>query len=138
MSGHTNSDFPTVERWGSHPLDLIDPQRRFKVSRWNYFLKDQASGVIAGYWEAEQGHEDLGGSDDFDEVMHVVSGRLYVTCGDEEMIAEPGDTVIVRRGRPMRIAVREPTRVFFVCYPMRDIAGYEAAVREGMKAQGLA
>ncbi|MCC7354357.1 MAG: DUF861 domain-containing protein [Anaerolineae bacterium] len=136
MHTPANPIIPLVEHWDSHPLDLIDPQERFKTSRWNYFLKDQASHVLAGYWEAEQGYEDLAG-DDFDEVLHVISGNLYVTCEGKEMVAGPGATVVVRRGRPMRIAARERVRAFFICYPVPDPNGYEAAVRAAMKAKGI-
>lgn len=131
MSHDSQTKLPLIEHWGSYPLDLGDPMHRFKVSRWNYFLKDQASGVMGGYWEAEHGYEDLGRAADFDEVLHIISGRLYISCEGQEMIAESGDTVIVRRNRPMRVAAQERVRVFFICYPVEDIAGYEAAVRAG-------
>lgn len=125
-----------IERWDSHPLDLKDSQGRFRRSEWNYFLVDQAAGVLMGYWLAEDGHEDLG-ADDFAEVLHVMSGRLYVTGADEEQEAGPGDTVVVKPGRPLRIAVREATCAFFVCYHMSDPVGYEAMVRQAMAAKGL-
>jgi uncharacterized cupin superfamily protein len=125
-----------VERWDSHPLDLKDPQGRFRRSEWNYFLVDSPAGVLMGYWLAEAGHEDLG-QEDFDEILHVISGRLYVTCDGQDQVAGPGDTVVVKPGRPLRIAVREPTRAFFVCYRMADPAGYEAMVRQAMAAKGL-
>lgn len=125
-----------VEHWDSHPLDLKDSLGRFRRSEWNYFLVDQAAGVLMGYWLAEAGHEDLG-QDDFDEVLHVISGRLYVTGEGEEQAAGPGDTVVVRPGRPLRLAVRETTLAFFVCYRMADPAGYEARVRQAMAAKGL-
>lgn len=128
--------WPIVERWDSHPLDLKDAQGRFQRSEWNYFLVDQEAGALMGYWLAEEGLEDLGG-DDFDEVLHVIEGRLHVTCEGQELVAGPGDTVVVRRGRPTRIAVRERTRAFFVCYPMADPEGYEARVRRAMEEKGL-
>jgi uncharacterized cupin superfamily protein len=128
---------PVVEHLSNSPLVLNDPLRRFRLSRWNYFINDQANHVLAGYWEAAEGYEDLDTAD-FDEIMVVLAGRLYVTCGGEEIVAEPGDTVIVRQGRPVRIAARECVRAFFVCYPVPDPAGYEAAVRAAMQAQGLA
>ena len=131
MNDHAAGEPPVIERWDSHLLDLTDPKRRFKISRWNYFLKDPATGVVMGNWEAEQGYEDLGEGSDFDEVMHVVSGRLYVTSEGRELVANPGDTVIIQRNRPTRIEVRERVRVFFVCYPMPDIVGYEANIRAG-------
>jgi ethanolamine utilization protein EutQ (cupin superfamily) len=131
MANQPAGEIPVIERWDTHSLDLTDPKRRFKVSRWNYFLKDPATGVVMGYWEAEQGYEDLGQGGDFDEVMHVVLGRLYVACEGQELVANPGDTVIIQRDRPTRIMVREPVRVFFICYPMPDIAGYEADIRAG-------
>ncbi|GEM_PF-5318463 len=67
--------WPIVERWDSHPLDLKDAQGRFRRSEWNYFLVDQEAGALMGYWLAEEGQEDLSG-DEFDEVLHVIEGRL--------------------------------------------------------------
>ncbi len=135
MSGETVK-WPIVERWDSHPLDLKDPLERFKRSEWNYFLVDQESGVLMGYWLAEEGAEDLGG-DEFDEVMHVIEGKLYVTCEGEAYTAGPGDTIVVRPGRPTRIAARELTRAFFVCYSMSDPEAFEARMHKRMAEKGL-
>jgi uncharacterized cupin superfamily protein len=128
--------WPVVVRWDEQALDLKDPQERFRRSSWNYFLVDQQAGVLIGYWLAEQGSEDLG-SDAFDEVLHVIEGALYVHCEGAEHRAGPGDTVVVRRGRPLRLEAREPVRALFVCYPLEDAQGYEAGVRRAMAAKGL-
>ena len=125
-------EWPIVEKWGDHSRDLSESQGRFRRSDWNYFIVDQKLGALAGYWLAESGHEDLG-EDDFDEILHVIEGRLYVTGGEQSYVAEPGDTVVVHRGRPMRVEVREPSRVFFVCYGVADPEGYELDVRRLMK-----
>lgn len=47
----------------------------------------------------------------------------------EEIVAGPGDTVIVVAGRKVRLTVREPVKALFVCYPMNDLEAYEAAVK---------
>jgi uncharacterized cupin superfamily protein len=127
---------PIVVRWDDPPLDLKDPQERFRRSEWNYFVVDQQAGVLIGYWQAEAGAEDLAG-DDFDEVMHVIDGQLYVTCQGQALTAGPGDTVLVRRGRPMRIEARAPTKAMFVCYPVADPEAYEAEIRQLMAKKGL-
>ena len=101
---------PHVVKWGSLPYDLEDQLGRFERSEWNYFLKDRENGVMAGYWEAEQGHEDLG--------------------EDEETVAGPGDTVVVVAGRRVRVSVREAVKGFFVCFPVEDVDAYEEGVRK--------
>ena len=108
---------PHVVKWGSLPYDLEDQLGRFGRSEWNYFLKDRENGVLAGYWEAEQGHEDLGG-DEFHEVLHVVAGTLYVRPEgeDEETVAGPGDTVVVVAGRRVRVSVREAIKGFLYVF----------------------
>ena len=122
---------PHVVKWGAVPFDLEDKQERFVRSEWNYFLKDGENGVLAGYWEAEQGHEDLG-EDEFHEMLHVVQGNLYVQPEGEteETIAGPGDTIVVVAGRRVRVTVREPIKGFFVCYPVGDVDGYEEGVKK--------
>ena len=122
---------PHVVRWGAVPYDLEDQLGRFERSEWNYFLKDRQNGVLAGYWEAEQGHEDLG-KDGFHEVLHVVEGNLYVQPEgeSEETVAGPGDTIVVVAGRRVRVTVRDPIKGFFVCFPMADVDGYEEDVRK--------
>lgn len=137
MAAHSDS-WPVVARFGSPPLHLKDPQERFERSEWNYFVVDQDAGVLMGCWLAEAGAEDLGAdADGFTEVMQVIEGRVYVTRNGETRTAGPGDTILVRPGRPMRLAVRERTRAFFVCYGMSDPQGYEAMVRAGMAEKGL-
>ena len=65
-----------------------------------------------GFWLAEDGYEDHG-ADDFDETLHIISGRLYVTYEGQAFLAKPGDTVMVHWGRSMRVAVHEIANVFF-------------------------
>lgn len=127
-----SNDVRSVEKWGQTPLDLNDPQGRFRLSRWNYFHKDPESGLVMGQWECEEGIEPLDGTDPFDEMLTVIEGRIYVECGGKTTVAEPGDTVLVMRGRPTTISAKERTRVVFVCFPLREIEQYEAAIRQGM------
>lgn len=130
------AELPVVVRWDSYPLDLKDPQERFQRSQWNYLPTSPDAKLLMGYWLAEEGCEDLG-TDEFDEVLHVIEGRLLVTCDGQEHVAGPGDTVNVRRGQPMRVAVQEPTRVLFMCYPVADPTGYEAKLRRSMADRGM-
>jgi DHA1 family multidrug resistance protein-like MFS transporter len=129
-------DQPVVVRWNTYPLDLKDPMERFRRSQWNYFLADPEAKVLMGYWLAEEGYEDLG-TDEFDEVLHVMEGSLHVTSDRQELVAGPGDTVLVRRGHHTRIAVHEPTRALFMCYPVDRPEAYEAKVRRAMADRGL-
>ncbi len=136
MSSSETREWPVVVAWDAGSLDIKEPQERFKLSEWNYFIADGEDQVLVGYWQAEDGHEDLSG-DDFNEIMHVIEGRLYVTCEGEDYTAGPGDTVIVRRGRSTRIAARERTRALFMCYPVADPEGYEVRVHKMMAEKGL-
>jgi len=122
---------PHVVKWGSVPYDLHDTLGRLQRSDFNYFFKDPEHGLVAGYWEAEDGHEDLGG-DEFHEFLVVLDGHLYALPEgeSEEIVAGPGDTVVVVAGRRMKLIVREPVKAFFVCHPMDDVEGYEAGVRK--------
>ena len=120
---------PHVVKWGSVPYDLEDKLERFERSEWTYFLKDGENGVLAGYWEAEQGHEDLG-EESFHEMLHVIEGKLFVQGADEaeETVAGPGDTIVVVVGRKVRVRVRESVKAFFVCFPVEDVDAYEQSV----------
>lgn len=111
--------------------DLHDTLNRFKRSEFNYFAKDKEHGLVAGYWEAEDGFEDLG-QDEFHEFIVVLQGRVYLQPEEstEEIIANPGDTVIVVSGRKVKLIVREPVKAFFICYPMNDIEDYERNIKK--------
>ncbi|MFH1615991.1 MAG: hypothetical protein ABIG61_13020 [Planctomycetota bacterium] len=112
---------PHIVKFNEVKYDLHDPWQRFKRSEFHYFLKDKEQGLVAGYWEAQDGYEDLGKEQDsFHELLLVIEGSLYVRSQNcsQELVAGPGDTVVVVRGRNIRIIVREPVKVFFVCYPM--------------------
>ena len=97
-----SNDVRSVERWGQTPLDLNVPQVRFRLSRWSYFYKDPESGLVMGQ------------------------------CEGETTVTEPGDTLLVMRGRPTTISAKERTRVVFVCFPLHEIEQCEAAMRQGV------
>ena len=124
-------NLPHVVKWGELPYDLHDTLGRLQRSDFNYFFKDREHGLVAGYWEAEDGHEDLG-EEEFHELLVVFAGNLYVQPegAAEEIVAGPGDTVLIVAGRKARVIVREPVQAFFVCYPMAHIDEYEGQIKK--------
>ncbi len=133
----SRSDHPVVEKWAQTPLDIVDPQERFEVSRWNYFYKDTEGGLVVGHWECAHGTEFLDGTGSFDEMMIVIEGKLEVECEGQEYVAEPGDTVIILRGRPTRVSAKQPAKVIFICFPLPEIEQYEAQIRQSMHTKGI-
>jgi uncharacterized cupin superfamily protein len=127
---------PYVEKYADSRLNLKDPLGRMKRSDWNYFFLDQKNKFFAGYWEAEQGAEDLG-ADSFHELLVVLEGKLYVEAEGKQYVAKQGDTVNVLAGRKCRVIVKEPVRSFFVCCPVDDPLGYEQRVQDLMKKKGI-
>jgi uncharacterized cupin superfamily protein len=111
---------PLVIRWDTFPLDISDPLQRFRLSRWNYFHKDQAAGVMVGYWEAEAGQETVGegvGGGTADEFMVILEGQVRVSdAGEPERIAGPGDVIAAMRFRRARLVVEERVRALFFVY----------------------
>lgn len=54
---------------------------------------------------------------DGDEILHVVSGKLRVSCDsvpDEDLILGPGDTCIVPKGEWHKVSVIEETRFIHI------------------------
>ena len=127
---------PFVEKYADSELVLKDPLGRMKRSDWNYFFLDQENKCFAGYWEAEDGAEDLAG-DSFHELLVVLEGKIYVEAEGKQYVAEPGDTVIVLAGRKCRVVVKEPIKSFFLCCPVDDPLAYEQAVLDLMKKNGV-
>ena len=125
-----------IERWSTHPFDLCDPYKRFKKSNFNYFLKDPQNGIVIGYWDAEDGYEDLG-EEGFHEIIHVMEGRLFVMVNGREEIAHKGDTVVIKNGQHSRIIVRGHVKALFVCYAMDDVEEYEENVRRKCRELGF-
>ncbi|NKB68284.1 MAG: hypothetical protein GKR89_14575 [Candidatus Latescibacteria bacterium] len=125
------AQLPQIIKWGSVPYDQQDKRGQFEHCQWNYFLKDRENGVLAGYWEASEGHEDLGAAP-FHQMLHVVEGKLYIQGEgeDEARMAGPGDTVMAVVGRKMRLTVRQPVRAFFVCFPVDDIDRFDQNVKK--------
>jgi ethanolamine utilization protein EutQ (cupin superfamily) len=121
-------ELPLVVRWDTFPLDIIDPARRFQVSRWNSFVSDREARIMMGFWEAENGAETVGEiSGATDEAILVLDGRLYVSApGMAEQVAEPGDVIMATRRRETHIVAREPARAFFIIYAV-DPDQYEQA-----------
>lgn len=125
---------PVIINIDTFPLNLED-RKRFKLSRWNYFLRDQENKYVAGYWEAEEGEEYIGNNEDFDEFMIVLKGNLEVRYnnGSVSEIAGPGSCIFVKRDRPVTLIVTDRIEAFFFCIPMNDIENYEDMVRDNMK-----
>jgi hypothetical protein len=113
-------ELPLVIHWDTFPLDLSDPLKRFKHSRFNYFFKEAEAQLIMGFWEAEDGAEVVGeiiGGGTSDEIMVVLEGQLHVSApGVPEQVAEPGDLVACMRYRQTRVAAKGRARVFFVVH----------------------
>ena len=123
---------PFVEKYADSQLVLKDALGRMKRSDWNYFFLDQKNKCFAGYWEAEQGAEELG-ADPFHELLVVLEGKIYVEAEGKQYVAQRGDTVIVLAGRKCRVVVKEPIKSFFVCCPVDDPLGYEQRVLDLLK-----
>ena len=121
-------ELPLVVRWDTFPLDIIDPAKRFEMSRWNSFVRDREAQIVMGFWEAENGAEIVGEvSGASDEVIIVLEGRLYVsTPVMVEQVAEPGDAIMATRCRETRIMAKERARAFFMIYAV-DPDQYEQA-----------
>lgn len=113
-----NEGFPLVIHWGTFPLDLTDPLKRFKRARFNYFYKDPEAKLLIGLWEVEDGSEIIGeliGGGTSDEIMVVLEGELHVSApGMPEQIARPGDLVAAMRYRQTRVEVKGRARVCFI------------------------
>ena len=111
-------ELPLVIHWDTFPLDITDPLKRFKHSRFNYLFKNEDAKLIMGFFELENGSEVVGeliGGDTSDEMMVVLEGQLYVSApGMPEEVAGPGDLVACMRYRQTRVAAKERARVFFV------------------------
>lgn len=124
-------DIPVVVKLDTFPMNLED-KKRFKLSRWNYFLRDYKNKYVAGYWEAEEGEELLGNNEDFDEFMIILKGKLEVRYDNISEIAGPGSCIFVKGDRPVTLIVSERIEAFFFCIPMKDIESYENMVKEAM------
>jgi uncharacterized cupin superfamily protein len=76
-------------------------------------LFDQGD-VSVGLWECEPGELD-GAVEGFDELMHMVSGRVTVTTdGGSEWDIAPGTTWVTPRGVRCRWTVHQTVRKFWV------------------------
>jgi hypothetical protein len=111
-------ELPLVIHWDTFPLDIRDPLKRFKHSRFNYLFRNEDAKLIMGFFELEDGAEVIGeliGGGTSDEIMVVLEGQLYVSApGMPEEVARPGDLIACMRYRQTRVAAKERARVFFV------------------------
>lgn len=71
---------------------------------------------------------------DGDEILHVISGRIRVTCDSapgEELVLGPGDTCIVPRGEWHKVMLLEETRLLHITPgpngDHRPLASHDAA-----------
>ena len=128
-------ELPLVVRWNTFPLDIADPLERFKLSKWNFFLRDKEAQILMGFWEAEDGTEIVGeivGGGTSDEVIVVLEGQLYVSApGIPEQVAGPGDLVTAMHYRQTRIVAKERARAFFIVYRCDTEEMEEAFLRKG-------
>jgi ethanolamine utilization protein EutQ (cupin superfamily) len=53
----------------------------------------------------------------YDEIVHIVSGRMEVELDGRTAVAGPGDCVFLPKGSTPTCAWREPTRFFFAISP---------------------
>jgi len=125
---NASQKLPLVFRWDTFPMDLSHPPGRFKVSRFNYLVRDREAKVIMGFWEAEAGEEIVGetvGLDTADELMILLDGRLYVSApGEEDCLAKPGDVIAAMHYRRARIVAKERALSFFVSFNI-DVGALE-------------
>jgi ethanolamine utilization protein EutQ len=54
---------------------------------------------------------------DYDEVEYVLEGELHLTCGDERVVARPGDVVAVRKGSSITFGTPSWARFLYVTHP---------------------
>jgi ethanolamine utilization protein EutQ len=54
---------------------------------------------------------------DYDEVEYVLEGELHLTCGDQVVVARPGDVVAVPRGSSITFGTPSWARFLYVTYP---------------------
>ncbi len=113
-------ELPLVIHWDTFPLDLTDPLKRFKLTRFNYLLKDPEAQLLMGFWEMEDGSETVGeiiGGGTADEIMVVLEGQLYVSApGIPEQVAGPGDLIAAMHYRQTRVVSKERARVFCIVW----------------------
>ena len=110
-------DMPRVIRFDTYPLDLEDPLKRFKTSKYNFFIQDESAKVTVGFWEAEDGKEVPGemiGAGVAHEVMLVLEGEAHISCeGFPDEIAGPGDAILCSPHRKTQIEVKKKIRAFY-------------------------
>lgn len=54
---------------------------------------------------------------DYDEVEYVLEGELHLTCGEQVVVARPGDVVAVPRGSSITFGTPSWARFLYVTYP---------------------
>ena len=120
---------PLVVRWGDVPLDMTSIVGKFRRSAFNAFYTDPGHGVAVGFWEVEHGYEDYGDHPQA-EVFYIVEGTATVQTDDGDAAVGPGDVVLMLPGRPARLLVTEPMKVFYMTSGAHDIEGMQEVRRQ--------
>ncbi|UYV37893.1 cupin domain-containing protein [Rhodobacteraceae bacterium D3-12] len=91
--GFDDASLPPKETVVDDPSAVDVP---YKSKSWRHFSND-AKGAVAGIWEAEPHLERC--TCDFDELCHIIEGRVRLTDGDGvSREFGPGDSFVVAAG----------------------------------------
>ncbi|WP_042407168.1 cupin domain-containing protein [Streptacidiphilus carbonis] len=97
-------------------MDDLDAERAANQGAYLRFLNERH--MSAGLYALEQGAQDPQQPHKQDEVYVVVSGRAYITVGDETTTVGRGSVVYVPAGMPHRFHhITEDLRVLVVFSP---------------------
>ncbi|WP_035847164.1 cupin domain-containing protein [Kitasatospora azatica] len=97
-------------------LDELDAERAAQDGAYLRFLKERS--MSAGLYALAPGEEDTQSAHQQDELYQVVSGRAYLTVGEETTTVGRGSVVFVPAGVPHRFHhITEPLRVLVVFSP---------------------
>ncbi|MEZ0092756.1 cupin domain-containing protein [Streptacidiphilus sp. EB129] len=97
-------------------MDDLDAERAANEGAYLRFLNERHMSV--GLYALDQGAQDTQQPHQQDEVYVVVSGRAYLTVGDETTTVGRGSVVYVPAGQPHRFHhISEDLRVLVVFSP---------------------
>jgi len=134
LTGTARTEIPLVVRWDTYPFDILDVEKLFTHSAWNYFHTDSKGHVLMGYWEVEHGSESNRGADEMgsnDEAVLVLEGEIRVKSpGKPDQVARPGDVIMVLKHRKTTMVVDKPARAFFFCWNI-DVEKNDEFIRKG-------
>jgi mannose-6-phosphate isomerase-like protein (cupin superfamily) len=100
-------------------LDQLDAERAAEQGAYLRFLKERSMSV--GLYALSPGEADTQSAHRQDELYQVVSGRAYLTVGEETTTVGRGSVVFVPAGVPHRFHhITEELRVLVVFSPPED------------------